>query len=107
MLARIVGGHRRKIAAEGFDQLLPPWDRRAIFLIVLLRLAVLLHRGRGNASLPDLELIPRGRSLEIRFPVRWLKDHPLTVADLTQEIALLRGADFRLKVYSSRGLRAV
>jgi exopolyphosphatase/guanosine-5'-triphosphate,3'-diphosphate pyrophosphatase len=107
VLAKIVGGHRRRLATEGFDQLLPPWDRRTIYLIVLLRLAVLLHRGRGAASLPDVQLLPRGRSLEIRFPLRWLKEHPLTVADLRQEIELLRDADFRLKVYSSRGSQPV
>ncbi|MCP5360307.1 MAG: exopolyphosphatase [Sinobacteraceae bacterium] len=103
LLARLVGNHRRKLQIEGFAELLPPWEGRAIFLIVLLRLAVLLHRGRGNAPLPELQLLPRSRSLEIRFPVRWLKDHPLTVADLRQEIELLRAADFRLKVFSSRG----
>jgi len=107
VLSRVVGSHRRKLSIEGFDQLLPPWDRRAIFLIVLLRLAVLLHRGRGGAALPDLQLLPRGRSLEIRFPTRWLKDHPLTVADLTQEIDFLGAADFRLKVYSSSGAPAM
>ena len=107
VLAKIVGGHRRRLATDGFDQLLPPWDRRTIYLIVLLRLAVLLHRGRGSAPLPEVQLLPRGRSLEIRFPLRWLKEHPLTVADLRQEIELLRDADFRLKVYSSRGAQAV
>ena len=77
-------------------------------LIVLLRIAVLLHRGRGRAPLPELALIPRGRNiLEVRFPVRWLREHPLTVADLSQEIDLLNAADFRLRIYSSRGLPAV
>ncbi len=107
VLARVVGSHRRRLAVDGFDQLLPPWDRRAIYLIVLLRLAVLLHRGRGSAPLPDLQLLARGRSLELRFPIRWLKEHPLTVADLRQEIELLRDADFRLKVFSSSGGPAV
>ncbi len=68
---------------------------------------VLLHRGRGRAPLPELTLIARGRTLEMRFPVRWLREHPLTVADLSQEIDLLRAADLRLRVYSSRGLPAV
>jgi exopolyphosphatase/guanosine-5'-triphosphate,3'-diphosphate pyrophosphatase len=107
ILARLVGGHRRKLSLEGFDQLLPSWDKRIIFLIVLLRIAVLLHRGRGRAPLPELTLIARGRTLEMRFPVRWLREHPLTVADLSQEIDLLRAADLRLRVYSSRGLPAV
>jgi exopolyphosphatase/guanosine-5'-triphosphate,3'-diphosphate pyrophosphatase len=108
LLARLVGGHRRKLALEGFDKLLPPWDRRILQMIVLLRIAVLLHRGRGRAPLPELTLIPRARNvLEVRFPVRWLRDHPLTVADLSQEIDLLKAADFRLRIYSSRGLPAV
>jgi exopolyphosphatase/guanosine-5'-triphosphate,3'-diphosphate pyrophosphatase len=106
VLSAIVGAHRRRIDTGGFDQLLPPWDRRAVFLIVLLRLAVLLHRSRGESPMPELELVARGRSLELRFPRRWLKDHPLTVADLTQEIEYLRAADFRLKVYSSAGALA-
>jgi len=107
VLSKLVGSHRRRLSVDGFDQLLPPWDKRAIFLIVLLRLAVLLHRGHGSAPLPELQLVPRGRSLEIRFPTQWLKEHPLTVADLRQEIELLRDADFRLRVYSSRGVPAV
>jgi len=107
LLSRLVGGHRRKLSLEGLDKLLPPWDRRILPLIVLLRIAVLLHRGRGRAPLPEVTLIPRGRTLELRFPVRWLREHPLTVADLSQEIDLLRAVDFRLRVYSSRGLPAV
>jgi exopolyphosphatase/guanosine-5'-triphosphate,3'-diphosphate pyrophosphatase len=107
LLARLVGGHRRKLSTEGVEQLLPPWDRRIINLTVLLRLAVLLHRGRGRAPLPDITLAVRGRALEIRFPVRWLRAHPLTVADLSQEIDLLAAAGLRLRVYSSRGLPAV
>ncbi len=108
LLARLVGGHRRKLSLEGLDKLLPPWDRRILYLIVLLRLAVLLHRGRGRAPLPELTLIARGRNiLEARFPVRWLRDHPLTVADLSQEIDLLKAVDFRLRIYSSMGLPAV
>jgi len=107
LLSRLVGGHRRKLSSEGFDKLLPPWDRRVLHLIVLLRLAVLLHRGRGRAPLPEVTLAPKGRTLEIRFPMRWLREHPLTVADLSQEIDLLQAVDFRLRVYSSRGLPAV
>lgn len=108
LLSKLVGGHRRKLSVEGFDKLLPPWDRRMLQLIVLLRMSVLLHRGRGRSPLPELNLIPRGRTvLEVRFPVRWLREHPLTVADLIQEIEFLKSVDFRLRVYSSRGLPAV
>ena len=107
MPLRWVGWTRRPLSDERFEQLLLPWDRRTIHVLVLLRLAVLLHRGQRVTTLPDIQLLPRSRSLEIRFPMRWLREHPLTVADLRQEIELLRAADFRLRVYSSRGLPAV
>jgi exopolyphosphatase / guanosine-5'-triphosphate,3'-diphosphate pyrophosphatase len=102
LLARLVGGHRRKLTLERVDELVPPWDRDAIFLIVLLRLAVLLHRGRSAAGLPEIELNARLRTLELKLPGRWLKDHPLTMADLQQEIDYLKPHDFRLRVFSSR-----
>ena len=101
MLARIVGGHRRKLSLEGVDELIPPWDRQALYLIVLLRLAVLLHRGRSDVALPAIELVPKSRSLEIRFAARWLADHPLTAADLQQEIGYLKAHDFRLRVFTN------
>ncbi|MEP7243570.1 MAG: exopolyphosphatase [Gammaproteobacteria bacterium] len=100
LLARLIGGHRRKLSLEGLEELVPPWDRDIIFLIVLLRLAVLLHRGRSTVALPNIELTARPRTLEVKFPGRWLKDHPLTAADLQQEIDHLKAHDFRLRVFS-------
>lgn len=102
LLARLVGAHRRRPALDGFDRLVPPWDRRAKRLVVLLRLAVLLHRGRSAAPLPRIALEADGRSLTVRFPARWLAAHALTVADLRNEIALLRTIGMRLRVYSAR-----
>jgi exopolyphosphatase/guanosine-5'-triphosphate,3'-diphosphate pyrophosphatase len=107
LLSRLVGGHRRKLSVEGIDQLLPSWDKRILNLTLVLRVAVLLHRSRGRAPLPEITLEARVRTLELRFPVRWLREHPLTVADLSQEIDLLAAAGFRLRIYSSRGLPAV
>lgn len=103
LLARLVGGHRRKLSLDRLDELVPPWDKDAVYLIVLLRLAVLLHRGRSDAALPDIELTARGYTLEVKFPGRWLKDHPLTAADLQQEIDHLKPHGFRLRVFSTRG----
>jgi exopolyphosphatase/guanosine-5'-triphosphate,3'-diphosphate pyrophosphatase len=71
-----------------------------VHLIILLRLAVLRHRGRSATALPPIELSATPRSLEVRFPARWLKDHPLSSADLQQEVDLLRASGFRLRVFS-------
>jgi len=98
LLAALVGAHRRKLSLEKLEDLLPPWHLKAEFLIVLLRLAVLLHRGRGPRSLPEIGLKVKGRAIDISFPKGWLGDHPLTAVDLEQEIEYLRIAGFRLRV---------
>ena len=103
LLARLVGGHRRKFVQQGLEDLIPPWDRSALYLIVLLRLAVLLHRGRSPVALPPIGLTASYRSLEIELPGRWLSDHPLTAADLQQETEHLGAAGFRLRVFTKSG----
>jgi exopolyphosphatase/guanosine-5'-triphosphate,3'-diphosphate pyrophosphatase len=98
LLARMVGAHRRKLLLEGIEELVPPWDRDAFYLIVLLRLAVLLHRGRSASALPPIGLSATAHSLELQFPKAWLEEHPLTSADLQQETEYLRAGGFRLRV---------
>ncbi|NJD33133.1 MAG: Ppx/GppA family phosphatase [Gammaproteobacteria bacterium] len=98
LLSVVVGGHRRKLNRELHEDLVPPWHLKAEFLIVLLRLAVLLNRGRGPRALPEINLAARGRALEVAFPKGWLGEHPLTAADLEQEAEYLRAAGFRLRV---------
>lgn len=98
ILASIVGAHRRKLQLEALQELPPPWHIKAQFLIVILRLAVLLHRGRSAEVLPKIELQPKARSLDIAFPRGWLESHPLTAADLENEIEYLKAANFRLRV---------
>jgi exopolyphosphatase/guanosine-5'-triphosphate,3'-diphosphate pyrophosphatase len=96
LLSALVGGHRRQWSLEPLEDLLPPWDRLAEFLTVLLRLAVLLHRGRSPQPLPDVTLRVKGRSLTLELPQRWMKEHPLTLEDLEQERGYLKEAGFRL-----------
>jgi exopolyphosphatase/guanosine-5'-triphosphate,3'-diphosphate pyrophosphatase len=102
LLAIMVGSHRRKPAIEEANELAPPWDKRAPPMTLLLRLAVLLHRGRSTVALPDIRLAARADSLEMRFPPDWLDDHPLTVADLQLEIENLKDVGFRLRVFTAK-----
>ena len=99
LLACLVGCQRRKVAIERSEELMPPWHDEAIFLIVLLRLAVLFHRGRSRVALPPIRLAAKGRSLELRLPRGWLSEHELTRADLVQEVEFLKAAHFRLRVF--------
>jgi exopolyphosphatase/guanosine-5'-triphosphate,3'-diphosphate pyrophosphatase len=98
LLAALVGAHRRKPSLETLEELMPPWHLKAEYLIVLLRLAVLLHRDRGSRALPEIDIRVRGRNVELEFPKGWLDSHPLTAADLEQEVEYLQAAGFRLRV---------
>jgi exopolyphosphatase/guanosine-5'-triphosphate,3'-diphosphate pyrophosphatase len=98
LLSALVGGHRRQLPVESFEDLLPPWDRLAEFLIVILRLAVLLHRGRSPQPLPNVHLWVKGRNVTLELPQRWMKEHPLTLEDLEQERGYLKEAGFRLTI---------
>jgi len=98
LLSALVGGHRRQLSFEALEDLVPPWDRHAEFLTVLLRLAVLLHRGRSPQPLPQVRLHVKGRSMSLEIPQGWMKEHPLTLEDLEQERAYLKDAGFRLNL---------
>ncbi len=98
LLSALVGGHRRQLVLEVIEELVPPWDHHAEFLIVLLRLAVLMHRGRSPQPLPEVSLSVKGRTLNLGLPARWMKEHPLTLEDMEQERIYLREAGFRLNI---------
>jgi len=100
LLSRLVGGHRRKLLLEGMDDLIPPWDERALYLILVFRIAVLLHRSRSEDPIPEVTMVGRPRTLELRFRIRF-RDHPLTAADLNDEVEYLRAQGLRLRVLTS------
>lgn len=97
ILAALVRSHRRRLELDELEELPAPWHIKAEFLIVLLRLAVLLHRSRTSTAEPAIKLQAKGRALTLEFPRGWLNDHPLTQTDLEQECAYLAEAGFRLR----------
>jgi exopolyphosphatase/guanosine-5'-triphosphate,3'-diphosphate pyrophosphatase len=88
LLATFVRYHRRKLNAKPFKELLKPWDEAAAPLVIVLRLAVVLHRSRQPTPLPPIALALAFLAdvrVILRFPKDWLNEHPLTAADLEQE----------------------
>jgi exopolyphosphatase/guanosine-5'-triphosphate,3'-diphosphate pyrophosphatase len=85
LLAAIVEMHRRKPDKRVISALPQRHRQLARFITALLRLAVLLRRGRRAESLPPMRLIGKGRELRLSVPQDWLAQHPLTHADLEQE----------------------
>lgn len=96
LLATIVRYHRRKLIPKAFKELMKPWDVASFPMTLLLRLAVLLHRSRQPSTLPPITLAMIDNRIILRFPKNWLKDHPLTAADLEQEAGYLQGAEMVL-----------
>ena len=54
----------------------PPWDKRAPAMTVLLRLAVLLHRGRSSVALPHIKLTARADVAGDAVPGRLARRSP-------------------------------
>jgi exopolyphosphatase/guanosine-5'-triphosphate,3'-diphosphate pyrophosphatase len=102
LLARMVRSHRRKLALDGLGELRPPWNQLSERLVVIFRLAVLLHRNRGDSNPPRLTLVPRGRGINACFKLRSLRRHPLTEADLHQEQAHLKVHGIALRLVMAR-----
>ena len=48
--------------------------------------------------MPSVDLQASAQALNIRFPLGWLENNPLTVADFAQEAEWLAKAGFRLQV---------
>lgn len=99
ILAAITRCHRGKWSNDGFEDLREDWRWPAQRLAILLRLAVILHRGRSPDALPDptLRITPRG--LRLGFAAGWLDAHALTRADLEQEASRLKSMDFTLEFH--------
>ena len=95
--AVLIRGHRRRFPEATFEKLPKKEARAARRLCLLLRLAVLLHRGRVEQELPAFRLEAGKRRLRLHFPRGWLAKHPLTREDLEQEAEYLRAAGWRLR----------
>ena len=97
-LAALVRSHRRKFNKDLFEAMPDKTARKAKRLTVLLRLAVLLHRSRSDDTIPELTLSADAGNLSLQFPPGWLEAHPLTQADLEQEMGYLKTAGFKLSI---------
>src|SRR5690606_14311144 len=99
-LAALVRAHRRKVPKSVFealpDRLLPAARR----LSILLRLAVVVHRGHERPDVPGLGAVARGDAIELQLPARYLDERPLLQADLAGEPAETAALGIRLQVAS-------
>ena len=98
LLAALVRLHRRKFAVSVLEELEVKWQQRLRRVAVILRLAVLLHRGRDDRNVPKLKARARGSFLQVKISSGWIEKFPLTHADLIEEKQLIRSSGMRLSV---------
>ncbi len=96
-LALLIRFHRRKIDMDAFDTLQKSEKERVLKILSLLRLAVLLHRGRHSVELDQLKLKVKENQLIVSADEEWLEENPLTSAELASEADRQMLIDFKLK----------
>lgn len=96
ILATLVRTHRRKLNSDLFEQYSDDIRSDILRLSIILRLSVLMHRGRSNTDKPKLKVQVNDESIHIAFPEDWLDEHPLTIAEMEQESKYLRQVDYKL-----------
>ncbi len=93
LLAALVRNHRRKLVLD-------EWTKapRSLRLMVVLRLAAVLHRNRGPHTLPHIELAAASNRLTITLPQTWAERHQLTLLDIENEARYLSSAGINLEI---------
>jgi exopolyphosphatase/guanosine-5'-triphosphate,3'-diphosphate pyrophosphatase len=96
LLAALVLSHRSKFRIDHFKQLMKPFIKAGNQMCILLRLAVLLHRGRTDQLVPEIDISVNNKNISLRFPEGWLDEHSMTLADLIKETNHLDSAGYKL-----------
>ena len=69
-----------------------------VLMVLALRLAVLFHRSRINAALPDIALSRVATGYQLALSAAWLDDNPLTCTALKTEVQAWKEAGGKLMV---------
>ena len=96
LLSILVRLHRRKIDLNVFEQIAEEVKIKLIKLVIILRLAIVLNRSRNTIKTPDIDIEIKTNIIELKFQDNWLKDHPLTEADLETEASYLSVTNYKL-----------
>lgn len=98
-LSIMVRLHRRRFHAELIEDNVYVRSEALGLMTRLLRLAVLFKRGRTPIELPPIQVkLDAAQGMTLEIPRLWLEHHPLTAADLEQEVDLLRVAGLELGI---------
>lgn len=99
-VSSLVHAHRRKFKSSRFETLDEARRPLVMRMAVILRLAVLFHRDRGDGiEAEQVALSTDDNRLILDFDDDWLAARPLTVADLEREQAYIANCGFELEFF--------
>ena len=90
IVATLIRAHRGKVPVLVIEELPKSLTEPVTRLCMVLRLAVLLRRGRSKEPLPAFTITASGSKLKLEFPEGWLASNALTLADLEREKKYLK-----------------
>ena len=98
-MAFLVRGQRRRLRPQLLKGFSAKDQSSLLRLCVLLRLAVLLNRGRGDSQAPELALkMQRSDGLRLKLKHENFDDYPLLLSELQAEVGRLGYAGFQLSL---------
>jgi len=97
-IAALVRNHRRKIDTAITQSMRKSEQSRYYKLLLLLRLATLFHRTRHTDQAPEIDAEFSDSIVNLRIATDWLQTHPLTHAEIEDEIEKLNGIGFQLRL---------
>jgi len=101
-IAFLVRGHRRRLRPQLLNNFSAKQKASLLRLCVLLRLSVLLNRGRSDSLPPEVVLKVKGADcLALELHDDSFDDFPLTLSELTAEAERLGSAGFDLSVLTA------
>lgn len=97
-IAALIRNQRRGFSNKSIQALPSRLAQSAQRCAILLRLAVLLHRGHERDASPEAKMRVTGNQLKLKLDKAWLKAHPLTQSDLEAEKEYLEAIDYKLLI---------
>lgn len=96
-LSALVLAHRKRFPIKQF----PLENIALVQLAILLRLALIFHRGRKKGGRLPIKLRVHHQKLKLTLPGEWLEINPLTCADLEAEARHLQEIGYHLEVLTN------
>jgi len=97
-LSALIRYHRRVVPARFAEPLPTRLHEPLRVTLFCLRFACILCRSRDDAAIPEFSMSGQDRSISLKFSEKWAEQHPLTMADLEEEAALLSKIGLQLNV---------